>query len=466
MGGYSYQSFYTDNFSYNDEKFQQGSDYEEIDLSKEVLLSYFTRLNYKFNNKYLFTASVRADASSKLNPDDRWGIFPSAALAWNIHKEKFMKNSGVNELKLRVGYGEVGNVKGLAPYKYLTSYTGSTSTASYQFGYGTDGVPSFFQTYRPNPKNKDIRWEVGATTNIGLDYSLFDRRLSGSINAYKKETKDLIIWALVDPFTNVGNRVETNIGTMVNKGIEFEVNGIVTQTENINWNINYNVSFNDNEVTSMPFEQSVGGIEGGVGNNVQSHLEGQSPYSFYVYQQVYDSTGKPIEGVYVDRNKDGEINNEDKYYYKDPMADIQMGLSTTLKIDNFDLSITSRANIGNYIYDNIASSKGVPSNLTVYPFLSNLHADYFNTGFESDTETNLLSDHYVTDASFLKIDNITMGLKFPKLLKNSKIRVFISLQNVMTYTKYNGLDPEINGGIDNNFYPRPRTYTFGFNLDF
>lgn len=461
MAGYSYQSFDNDNYNYDDYKFQQGqSVYEFYDLSKNVLLSYYGRLNYKYNDKFLVTATLRADASSKLNPDDRWGYFPSVALAWNLHNEAFMENSKFDELKLRVGYGEVGNVNGLAPYKYLTRYAGSTSTADYQFG------NEFYQTYRPEPENKDIRWEIGKTINVGLDYSLFSRRISGSINAYQKKTEDLIIWALVDPFTNFGNRVETNVGDMENKGIEFDINAVAIQTDDVKWSISYNVAYNDNTVTYMPFNQDVGGIEGGVGNTIQSHTEGQSPYSFLVYQQVYDTDGRPIEGVYVDRNNDGIINNDDKYFYKDPLADIQMGLSTTLKVGNFDLSVTSRANIGNYMYDNIASSKAIPSDITTLPFLTNLHSDYFDTGFQTHSETNLLSDHYVTDASFIKIDNITMGLRFPDFIEKADLRVFATVQNVATFTKYAGLDPEIHLGIDNNFYPRPRTFTFGFNMDF
>jgi iron complex outermembrane receptor protein len=461
MGGYSYQYFFRDNYRYDDEDFKRGLEkYEYLDPEEELLLSYYGRLNYKFNDKYLLTATLRADASSKLNPDDRWGYFPSVALAWNIHKENFLINSKFNELKLRLGYGEVGNVNGLEPYLFLTSYTGSTGTAAYQLG------NQFYQTYRPKPENQNIRWEVGKTTNIGLDFSMYDRRLSGSINAYQKETKDLIIKSIVDPFTNFGNKVDTNVGDMVNKGIEVELNGGIVRTDDISWNVSYNVSFNDNEVTYMPFVQDVGGVEGGVGNNIQIHTEGQSPYSFNVYEQVYDSEGRPIEGVYVDRNDDGIINNEDKYFYKDPLADIQMGLSSTLKVKNFDLSITSRANIGNYMYDNVASSKAIPRDLTTLPFSNNLHSDYFNTGFQTHLETSLLSDHYVTDASFIKIDNITMGLNFPDFWKDADIRVFATVQNVATFTEYTGLDPEVNFGIDNNFYPRPRTFTFGFDFDF
>ncbi len=462
MSGYSYQSFYNNNYFYDDYGFQHGQpDFEKIDKSREVLLSYFGRLNYSFNDKYLVTATLRADASSKLNPKDRWGYFPSVALAWNLHKENFLKDSDlINMLKLRVGYGEVGNVNGLAPYKYLTRYVGSTSTAGYQFG------TQFYQTYRPEPVNKNLRWEIGKTLNFGLDFGLLKNRINGSINVYKKETKDLIIWALVDPFTNFGNRVETNVGNMVNKGIELELNTIAVDNNKLRWDINFNIAYNDNKVTYMPFDQEVGGIEGGVGNNVQIHTEGQSPYSFLVYQQVYDNDGKPIEGVYVDRNGDGVINNDDRYYFNDPMADIQMGLASSLRYGNFDMSISLRSDIGNYMYDNVASSKSIPSDINTMPFLTNLHSDYFNSGFQTHSETNLLSDYYVKDASFVKIDNINFGYRIPKFYKNTKFRLYASVQNVATFTKYKGLDPEISGGIDNNFYPRPRIYTVGFNFGF
>jgi iron complex outermembrane receptor protein len=461
MAGYSYQAFEYESHYYDDYKFQHGAtDFNQIDKSKQVLLSYFGRMNYKFNDKYLLTATLRADASSLLNPKDRWGYFPSVALAWNIHKEDFMANSGFDELKLRVGYGEVGNVNGLSPYKYLTRYQISTSTAQYQFG------SSFYNTYRPEPVNKNLRWEIGKTTNIGLDFAILNRRLSGSVNLYNKETKDLIIWALVDPFTNFGNRVESNVGNMTNKGIELSLNGLLVQTNDIKWRINYNITYNDNKVSYMPFAQQVGGIEGGVGNTVQIHTQGQTPYSFYVYQQVYDVDGKPIEGVYVDRNHDGVINNKDKYYMGSPFADVLMGFSTSFTYKNFDFAVDTRASLGNYMYNNVASSKSIPANLTSRPYLTNIQSDYFNSHFQNFTDTNLLSDYYVQDASFFKIDNISVGYNFPKVYKNMNLKFYASLQNVATFTKYKGLDPEIAGGIDLNFYPRPRTFSFGFNLDF
>lgn len=460
VAGYAYQEFEFDNYSYDSEAEEDGNDFEFIDLSKNVLLSYLGRINYDYKGKYLLTATLRADASSKLNPNDRWGYFPSVALAWNINKEDFMEGSIFNQLKLRVGYGEIGNVNGLGDYLFLTRYTGSTSSANYQFG------DAFYQTYRPEPINDNLRWEVGRTLNLGVDYSLFNSRISGSVNIYKRETQDLIASALVDPFTNFGNRIDSNIGDMENKGIEFAVNLVPVQTEDFEWSINYNIAINDNTITRLPFDQAVGGISGGVGNNVQVHREGEAPFSFLVYEQVYDENGKPIEGVFVDRNGDNIINDDDRYIKKDPYADIIMGLNTNLSFKNWDLAIITRANIGNYAYDNVASSTSFLRRATDNGILTNLHSDYFNSGFVNSTENNLLSDYYVQEASFFRIDNITVGYTWREAFDKANVRFYASVQNVAVFTDYDGLDPEISGGIDNNFYPRPRSTVFGVNIDF
>ncbi len=463
VAGYSYQSFEYDNFSYNSEDEEDGNDFEFIDKSKNVLLSYFGRVNYDYNSKYLLTATLRADASSKLNPNDRWGYFPSLALAWNIHNEDFLNNDKINELKLRVGYGEVGNVNGLGDYLFLTRYTGSQSSANYQFG------NTFYQTYRPDPLNENLKWEIGNTLNVGLDYSFFNRRVSGSINLYKKQTKDLIASASVDPFTNFGARIEKNIGDMENRGVEFAINLIPVRTDDFEWSINYNIAFNDNEITRLPFDQEVGGISGGVGNNVQLHTEGEAPYSFNVFQQVYDTNGKPIEGAFVDRNGDNVINDADKYLYKDPYADIIMGLNTNLRFKKWDLAVVTRANIGNYAYNNVASSNSYLNGIipTTNNFLWNIHSSYLENGFVSQSdERNFLSSHFIEEASFFKIDNITLGYTLDNALKDASIRLYISVQNVATITDYKGLDPEITGGIDNSFYPRPRSFVFGANINF
>jgi len=465
MAGYSYQKFTFNDNSRLNEFFTDptlNTDKPTVNKSRNVLTSFFGRANYGFKDKYLVTATLRADASSKLNPNDRWGYFPSVALAWNISNEGFLQDSEViNDLKFRLGYGEVGNVNGLNDYQFLTRYTGSVNGASYQFG------DSFYQTYRPEPINENLKWEIGNTINVGIDYSLFTNRVYGSIDAYIKKTKDLIASSAVDPFTNFGNRVDANIGDMENKGIEFAINVVPVRTEDINWTINYNLSYNKNEVTRMPDIQNVGGISGGVNNTVQRHEEGYAPYAFYVYEQVYDANQKPVEGVYVDRNNDNVINESDRYFYKDPFAEVVMGLTTNFNYKNWDLSIATRASLGNYVYDNIASSLTYENRATEFDILSNLSSDYLNSGFKYLSAANLLSDYYVKNGSFFKVDNITLGYTFPKQnAKNIGIRLFTSAQNVLTITNYKGLDPEIQGGIDNNFYPRPQTFLLGMKIDF
>lgn len=460
VGGYSYQAFDFDNYDFDSEAQEDGNEYEFFDLSKNVLLSYFGRFNYNFQQKYLITATLRADASSKLNPDDRWGYFPSVALAWSLHREQFLSNSGVDELKIRLGYGEVGNVNGLGDYTFLTRYTGSQSTANYQIG------DAFYQTYRPEPVNENLRWEVGRTVNAGLDYSFFNRRIFGSFNAYLKETRELISNTIIDPFTNFGNRISANIGDMENKGVELMINVVPVRKSDLEWSVDFNAAFNENTVTNLPDQQFVGGVSGGTGNSVQTHLEGRSPFAYLVYKQIYDEDGAPVEGAFVDRNGDQLINETDKYLYWDPYPDVLMGLGTNLYYKNFDLRVMSRASIGNYNYFNIASYTSYLNRATENAILTNLHADYLNTRFVNSTEGNLLNDHYVQEASYFKLDNITLGYTFPALVGKSSLKIYGSAQNVLTITDYEGVDPEIPGGIDNNFYPRPKSFVFGINIDF
>tara|TARA_R110002020_G_scaffold454448_6_gene670121 strand:- start:35642 stop:38608 length:2967 start_codon:yes stop_codon:yes gene_type:complete len=467
--GYSYQRFEFDNFSSNYKRIVDAEgglnedasiDQRFIDKSQNVLLSYFGRVNYNYDGRYLVTATLRADASSKLNPNDRWGYFPSAALAWNIHNEDFMTDGFFNELKIRVGYGEVGNVNGLGDYNFLTRYVSSTTTAQYQLG------NSFYQTYRPEPINENLKWEIGNTLNLGVDYSILDGRISGSVNGYIKKTKDLISSTIVDPFTNFGNTISANIGDMENKGIEFELNLAPIKTEDFEWNINYNISYNENKITRLPDAQDVGGISGGVGNTVQRHQVGAAPFTFLVYKQIYNEAGKPIEGAYADLNDDGQINSSDRYLYKNPYADVLMGLSTNLRYKNLDLSVVSRASLGNYSYNNIASSTSLNTVFQNDGVINNIHSDYLNTGFRQFTETNLLSDYFIENASFFRLDNITLGYTFQEGFAGQPMRFYAAANNVFVITNYSGLDPEITGGIDNNFYPRPRVFVLGVDLNF
>jgi iron complex outermembrane receptor protein len=378
-----------------------------------------------------------------------------------------MKNLKMDNLKLRGGYGEVGNVNGLGDYRFLTRYTGSTQTAQYQFG-SANGLPSFYQTYRPDAVNKDLKWEIGQSLNVGLDFGFWNNRLNGSVNAYVRRSKDLIANSTVDPFTNFSNQIERNIGDMENRGIEFALNLTPIKTDNFEWNINYNIGFNHNEVIKLPDNQPVGGISTGVGNNVQMHAEGEQPYSFFVYKQIYDASGVPIEGAFADLNGDGQINDSDKYFYNDPFADILMGINTDFRYKNWDMAIISRVSLGNYIYNDVKASKGildlaVPS---TNDYITNLHADYLTSGFTTISDVTALSDHFIEDGSFFKIDNISIGYTAKQISKGVDARFYGSVQNVAVFTNFSGIDPEIPSGIDNNFYPRPRSFMFGVNFNF
>ena len=463
MIGHSYQSFEFDDNSTDYSYFTNPGDNKEvpnINKSRNVLMSFFGRANYSYKNRYLLTATLRADASSKLNPDDRWGYFPSVALAWDVSNENFLKdNKTLNELKLRFGYGEVGNVNGLGDYLFLTNYTRSQDGASYQLG------DSFYQTYRPGVTNKNLRWEVGNTLNAGIDFGFLDNLITGTLDVYRKQTKDLIAETTIDPFTNFKNRVNANVGDMENKGIELglTVTPIRNIEKNIRWSFNYNIAYNENKITRMPDDQPTGGISGGTGNRVQLHREGETPYSFFVYQQVYDAQGNPVENAFVDRNGNGKIDEGDRYLYKSPFAPVTMGFGTDLNYKNWDLNITTRANIGNYVYNNTQSRLDQFGEITANSgFLRNIKA---NSNFQRHNDQSWLSDYYLENASFFKLDNITLGYTFPHTDK-MYIRLYGTVQNVLTITKYSGLDPEVYGGIDNNFYPRPQTYLLGLNVNF
>jgi len=458
--GHSYQSFEYDNsntasveYLNSDGSVNSGSSTNNsfIDTSKNVLLSYFGRVNYSFDEKYLLTATLRADASSKLPSNDRWGQFFSAALAWNFYDD------GVDKLKLRVGFGEVGNVNGLGDYNFLTRYVSSDSQAKYGFG------NSFYSTYRPAPINKNLRWEVGQTANFGIDFTFSDLKINGSFNAYVKKTNDLIATAVVDPFTNFGTTIDANIGDMENKGIELQLNSTLYESDDLKFGLSYNISVNDNQITRLDNEQNVGGI--GFGAFLQRHETGKSPYSYYVYKQIYDHKGRPIEGSYADLNGDGRINNDDRYFYKDPYADILMGLTASITYKNFDFSMASRASLGNYSSNRMMAAS-VENQIWNLGRLSNVHTSYLDTGFLYFSDKNGVSDHHIQNASFFKLDNVTLGWTVDNVIDNNPMRLYISADNLLTITEYDGIDPEITGGIDSNFYPRSRAVALGLDINF
>jgi iron complex outermembrane receptor protein len=468
LAGYSYQDFKTKAPAFP----QKG--YNGVEFSpappnpfetQNTLVSFFGRVRYGYKNKYLLTASLRRDGSSRFNPDVRWGMFPAFALAWNITEESFLKTSkAFSNLKIRVGYGETGQQDIGSDYPYIARYTLGTNTATYQFG------NNFYPVYRPVGYDANIKWEETSTYNVGLDFGFLDGRINGSVDFYYKKTEDLLNIIPVPAGTNFTNEIFTNVGNMENRGVEFSINGNVIKDKKFNWNLGVNVTYNQNEITKLtqvsdPNYQGVltGGISGGVGNTIQIHSVGYQRSSFFVLQQVYDNAGKPIEGLYVDRNKDGIINNNDYYRYKEPDPDVFIGVNSMMTYENWSLHFVVRSNIGNYMYNNVYSGLGT-FQAGSQSYLYNRSVNVLETEFQN---SQYFSDYYMENATFLRMDNLTIGYDFGKsLIKKANVRATFNIQNPFVISDYRGVDPEIANGIDNNFYPRPRVYSLGINLDF
>ncbi len=441
-----------------------------FDKPENILISFFGRLNYTFNNKYLLTATLRRDGSSRFSKDNRWGWFPSAAFAWRMKDENFLKNSRViSDLKLRLGYGTTGQQEGIGLYDYIPRYTQSNSQAQYQFD------TSFYYMYRPEKYNPNLKWEQTTTYNAGLDYAFFSGRISGSLDFYLKKTTDLLSEINQPAGTGFGNRIIANIGSMENRGVELTVNTQVVRNKNVSWDFGFNATYNKNEITKLSFVNDpkspgnlVGGIAGGVGSTIQVHTVGFPKSSFYVYQQIYDKAGNPIEGLFEDRNRDGLINDDDLYRYKAPDPDVFLGAYSNVNYKNWDAGFALRANIGNYVYNNRFANTGTVRNI-IDPlgYLANGTRNVLETNFQGSGDKYFFSDYFVENASFLRMDNIYVGYNAGAVLhKNTSLRLGATVQNVFTITNYKGIDPEVPGGIDNNFYPRPRNYVVSVNLNF
>ncbi len=464
MLGQSFQDFYRQESSFNEDG--DGTVREFDYASTNSLLGYIARINYGYDNRYLFTFTYRRDGSSRFAPENRWGNFYSGALAWNIAEEAFLENSEtISTLKLRLGYGETGQQEIGSDFGYLPVYLEGRENVRYPFG------DRYINTLRPAGYDAGIKWEETATYNIGLDYGFFMDRITGSIEYFKSESTDILNTVAPPAGSNLSNSLYTNIGDLDKQGVEFTINGDVVQSENFTWNLMFNATWLENEIKKLNAVDdptspglATGGISGGVGNTIQTHKVGYPQSSFLVYQQVYDNNGNPIEGVYVDTNEDGAITDADKRIFNSPNPDWLLGLSSYMTYRNFDLNFTMRASLGNYAYNNVASANGNQDNLYDLGTIRNAHASILDTNFRNP---QYWSDYYVQDASFLRMDNITLGYNFTNLKNGDvRLRVYSTLQNVFTITEYDGLDPEINGGIDNNFYPRPQTLLFGFNVNF
>jgi iron complex outermembrane receptor protein len=463
--GYSWQHFYKEGTSYvrNGDETQISDDSEFI--NENYLVSFFGRLNYTLMDRYLLTVTVRDDGSSRFSSANRWGVFPAAALAWKIKDEPFMKNvKAFSDLKVRLGWGITGQQDIGNDYPYLPVYRESTATAQYQFG------NTFYKTLRPNAYDANIKWEETSTYNIGLDYGFMQNRFTGTIDVYKRETKDLLNFIPIAAGSNFSNYLTTNVGNLENKGIEFSINGQIIQKRDLNWSFGFNAAYNENKITKLTITDDpnytgvdVGLIGGGVGNFIQNQRVGFPANSFYVFQQVYGSNGMPIEGLYVDRTGSGGTvtsNNLNKYHYKKPAPDYTIGINSRIEYKQYDFSFSGRANIGNYAYNNVASGALYSTVYNQSGFYNNVPTLINNAKF---TNTQYFSDFYVENASFFRMDNMSVGYNFDQYVKT---RLSFTVQNAFTITNYKGLDPEVDGGIDNNFYPRPRVFVLGVNLTF
>ena len=471
--GHSYQNTKQDSFNTgninNPQNVISSNNYYLNPIVK--LESYFGRANFGFDSKYLLTVNLRRDTSNRFDPSNQTAIFPGAAFAWVASNESFLKDSkSITSLKLRAGWGQTGQQDmGYNYFPYLPTYLGANVGSFYNFGNTTySPVSPLFYTSL-------LKWETVTSTNLGTDFELF-KKVKGSLDFYQKETKELLAKGVPYPDgANLSNNGPRNFGNLRIRGIELNLNSDVVKTNNFTWNVNFNTNYQKREMTATATDGTEspgipwGGIAGGVGNNIQIQSTGYAPSSFYVYEQVYGTDNKPLEGVYVDRNGDGIVNSKDMYRYKKPYADFVFGLMNNLTYKKWDFSMAWRASLGNYNYNNVASSNGylnqsINDNSTP---LNNISPSFFTTGFVNQGNDRYFSDYYIQNASFIKLDNVSVGYSFSQPFgKNTTAKLSLGIQNALTITKYKGLDPEVFGGIDNMIYPRARMYVVGCNVNF
>lgn len=434
------------------------------DDQRHVLLSYYGRLNYSYAGKYLLSASVRRDGSSRFGRGHRWGLFPSIALGWRVSDETFFSSlkPAFSTLKARVSYGVTGQQDGIANYSYLPLYTESQAGAYYMFG----GVP--IHTYRPSAYNSDLTWETTKSWNVGFDFGFADDRITGSVDYYNRKTEDLLAVVPVAAGTNFNKQMLSNVGNINSHGVEVSLSAAPVKTEDWEWNLSANATYQHNEITNLRLNdksQSPNTPAGAIESHyVQVLSEGYKPYSYYVYKQIYDEQGMPIEGLYADLNGDGSVDSNDLYHYHSPAPDWILGFTTALRWKRLTLSTSLRANIGNYLYNGMAMNTGAWETMSYNDYqLNRLHSSYLTTHFQKRQHE---SDHYVENASFLKMDNLQLSYNLGKVCKWLSINTSLMVQNVFTITRYKGVDPENLGGIDMSVYPRPRIYSLTIGLEF
>lgn len=430
---------------------------------RHVLLSYYARLNYTFDSRYMLTATLRRDGTSRFK--EKWGTFPSVALAWRVTEESFLKDNPVlSNLKLRASYGVTGQQDGIGNYSYLPVYTYSQNGAEALFG------NQYYYTYRPKAYVENLKWETTTSWNFGFDYGFLKERISGSLDYYTRRTKDLLATVPSPAGSNFDKKVLTNVGNVDSHGIEFTLNAVPLRTKDWTWDVSFNMTWQKMEVKNLSLVKGGSRTNTLVGPSIDNYQfqvlsEGYAPYMFYVHHQLYDeSTGKPIEGAYADLNGDGTINSSDLYRYHSPAPDYILGLSTSLHWKNWSLGMGFRANVGNYVYNGMAMNTGAWETISYNTSqLNNVSTSYLKTNFRKRQQ---LSDYYVENASFLKMDNLTLGYNFGKVFRCCNLNMGAMVQNVFCLTKYTGVDPEVPNGMDSSFYPRPRTFSLSVGLDF
>ena len=442
--------------------------------TENYLVSFFGRANWSLmDGRYMVTATVRNDGSSRFK--EHWATFPSFAFAWRVNEENLFKQiDWLSDLKLRLSWGMTGQQEGIGDYNYFAVYEMNTGNESY-YPIAGDGSLARPKAYDPN-----LKWETTTSYNVGLDWGVLKQRLTGSIDWYYRKTSDLLNSATVPAGSNFRNQVMSNIGSMYNMGVETSLHWLAVNAKDFNWTMDYNFTYNYNKITNLnggndpDYFVPTGGISAGTGGNIQAQHVGNAVNSFHVFQQAYDQKGKPLEGVVVDRNSDGKITDADKYYYKAPAAPVTMGFASRFEYRNWDLGFALRASLGNYVYNDAFASTSNMSNSEIYPkskFLVNRPKDVVADNWLSTETTSTQTDYWVQNASFLKMDNVTLGYSFANLLKQGSWngitgRIYGTVNNVFCLTKYKGLDPEVFNGIDNNLYPRPISFILGLNLNF
>ena len=461
--GYSYQKFQAERFS-SGNKLNPNSVADVDTATDKVLIGFFARTNFTYNDKYLLTLTYRRDGTSVFVKENQFGNFPAASFAWKLNNEFFKDSKTISDLKLRLGWGISGQ-QDLGRNDYFQQQYISSQTNGSQYTFGNTPIVIGL----PKDYNTKLKWEETTTYNVGLDYGFFNNRISGSIEGYYKVSDDLLFNAPFPDGSNFANNGPQNIGSLDIKGVELNLNADLVKKQDFTWNVNFNASKFERRIKELKTVNNTptGGIGGGTGGNIQVFSEGWTPNSFYVYKQLYNTDGTPIQGAFSDLNGDNIINEKDKYIYKNTDPDVLMGFQSTMNYKNIDFSFNLRASIGNRMYNNVNSANAYTGLLVDNDVLANIPASTFDTNFTNSGNNVIFSDHYIENASFLKMDNITLGYTFPKWLEGkASVRLSAGVQNAFVITKYSGLDPEVFNGIDNTIYPRQRQILFGANIKF